>query len=184
MMCTECGKGRLVETILPEHIEDLGGVKVKLINSVLRYQCAECGGDEQTEIPDLRALVQAVAMARALIPIRLTGRELRFMRRALDMNQQAFAEAMELKPETVSRWEKDAQGIGGMSEKLVRHNVCALLHKQVPALDYDPGDIARMRFKAMPEGVELPPIPVTRVLVKHDHHREDAWDAEPIQMAA
>jgi len=184
MMCTECGKGRLGETILPEHVEDLGGVTVKLVNSVRQYRCSECGGDEQTEIPDLRGLVRAVAMMRALIPVRLSGQEIKFMRRALDMNQQTFAEAMELKPETVSRWEKNAQGVGGMSEKLVRHNVCALLHKDVPALEYDPADITRMRFKAVPEGFVLPPIPMIRVVLKHDHQKEDAWDAEDVPMAA
>jgi DNA-binding transcriptional regulator YiaG len=46
------------------------------------------------------------------------------------MTQKDFANAMELSHEHVSRWENDHKGLGGAGEKLVRHNVCALLHKR------------------------------------------------------
>jgi DNA-binding transcriptional regulator YiaG len=179
MKCMECGRGHLVEAVLPEHTEDLGGIVVNLLNALRVYRCDDCGAEE-TEIPDLRGLVRTVAMARALLPVQLSGKDILFMRRALDMTQRQFAEAMELTLETVSRWESGARGIGGMSEKLVRHNVCALLHEQVPAVDYDPVDITRMRILPLPEGKSLPPVPVCRVIVKHGHRREDAWDALPV----
>jgi DNA-binding transcriptional regulator YiaG len=58
-----------------------------------------------------------------------SGREVKFLRRVVDMTQVKFAEAMELTPESVSRWENDARGVGAAGEKLVRHNICALLYK-------------------------------------------------------
>lgn len=103
MKCMECGRGHLVEAVLPEHTEDLGGIVVNLLNALRVYRCDDCGAEE-TEIPDLRGLVRTVAMARALLPVQLSGKDILFMRRALDMTQRQFAEAMELTLETVSRW--------------------------------------------------------------------------------
>jgi DNA-binding transcriptional regulator YiaG len=180
-MCTECGSGRIEEMILPEHTENLGGIVVTLIDSVRVHRCVECG-ERETEVPDLRGLTRAVAMARALHPVPLSGREVKFLRRALDMSQQEFADAMEIRPETVSRWENDVPGTGGMTEKLVRHNVCALLHELVPATDYQPAQIARMRLRPLDEGENLPVFQFERVIVKHDHRREAAWDE--LQLAA
>jgi putative zinc finger/helix-turn-helix YgiT family protein len=179
--CTECGSGRVEETILPEHTEDLGGIVVALMNSVRVHRCDGCG-ERETEIPDLRGLTRAVAMARALHPALLSGREVKFLRRALDMSQQEFAGAMEIRPETVSRWENEVPGTGGMTEKLVRHNVCALLHELVPAIDYQPAQIARMRLRPLEEGESLPVFQFERVIVKYDHRREAAWDER--QLAA
>lgn len=174
--CTECGRA-MEERILPEHTEDLGGIVVTLVDAVREYRCPECG-EVETEVPDLQGLVRAVALGRALYPYQLTGNDLRLMRRALDMNQKDFAREMGLTPETVNRWE-NSHGAGEASEKLLRHNVCALLHKLVPAADYDPAEITRMRIKKMPEGFALEPVKVRRVMMKRDHQRESAWDVLP-----
>jgi DNA-binding transcriptional regulator YiaG len=173
--CNGCGKGVMEEMILPEHTEDLGGIVVELIDAVRVYRCNECS-ERETEIPDLAGLTRAAAMSRALHPVLLSGREVKFLRRALDMTQQEFADAMDIRSETVSRWENDVPGTGGMTEKLVRHNVCALLHEFVPAMDYDPAEIARMRLRPLGEGERLPVFRFERVIVKHDHQREAAWD--------
>lgn len=177
MICVECGSDRLEQTVRPEHIEDLGGVVVKLKNCVVVYRCEACG-EEMVEIPDLQGLIRATAVARALIPVRLNGADIKFLRRALDMSQRLFAEAMQMTVETVSRWENDARGVGGMSEMLVRHNVCALMHDVDPAIEYDPLMITRMRFRELAEGQALPPIAFSRIQVRHDHRREEAWDNE------
>jgi len=172
-----CGKcnGLLEQFTKHEHTEDLGGVVVTVLNAVQSYRCSTCN-EEMTAIPDMDGLMRATAITRALNPLRLEGREVRFLRRALDMTQVAFAEAMELVPETVSRWENDVPGTGAASEKSVRHNVCALLYKQAIGRPYDPEVIARMRFERLPEGQTLPPIVMERVRVKHNCEHEDAWD--------
>jgi DNA-binding transcriptional regulator YiaG len=175
--CTECRNGLLERSIKPEHIEDLGGITVKLMNAVVVYKCVQCGAQE-TEIPDIQGLVCTVALKRALAPARLSGRELRFMRRALDMTQKEFSEAMEIAVETVSRWENDVQGVGGMAEKLVRHNICALLYKQVLSCEYDPSIITHMRFTSPQADAEADPMVMQRVIVKHDSKCEDAWDVK------
>jgi DNA-binding transcriptional regulator YiaG len=149
----------MTRSVLPEHVEDLGGVVVKLFKAVIVQRCS-CG-EEMIAIPDLEGLARAAAMARALNPVQLSGKEVRFIRRALDLSQKEFAEKMELAPETVSRWENDHNGAGAMSEKLIRHNVCALLHKD-GVCDYDPKIIVNMQFVPVPAG-GLAPMEFVRV---------------------
>jgi DNA-binding transcriptional regulator YiaG len=174
MRCTKCNNGILERSVKPEYIEDLGGVVVNIQNAVVALRCGSCG-DELTAIPDIDGLGRAAATARALCPVRLAGREVRFIRHAMDMTQKEFAATMELSPEHVSRWENDHNGIGGASEKLVRHNVCALLQK-AGACDYDPAEIASMQFVSLKDGETLPPIPMVRVRIRHRNEKEDAWD--------
>lgn len=174
--CLSCGKSCTETTIRPEHTEDLGGVVVILRNAVLVHHCRECG-EELIEIPDMQQLVRAAALARAQTPVQLSGNDIRFFRRVFDMTQPEFATTMGLdSAETISRWENNVRGVGGFAEKLLRHNLCALLHKDVPAADYDPETVTRMRIRPLRPGETLPPIMAGRVLVKHDHQRDQSWD--------
>lgn len=173
--CKKC-EGLMTKSVRAEHTEDLGGVVVKVLNAVQVRRCEACN-TEMVAIPDMDGLARAAAISRALKPARLAGRELKFLRRVLDMSQKEFAEAMTLTAETVSRWENDARGVGGMCEKLVRHNICALLYKAVKGRPYDPAVIARMQFEPAPEGDGLPPIEMVRVWVENPH-ADDGDDEE------
>lgn len=64
----------LERSVKQEHIEDLGGVVVKIINAVKVFKCTgkDCG-EEVTGIPDMQGLVHAAAVYRALDPMRLSG---------------------------------------------------------------------------------------------------------------
>ncbi len=155
--CTKC-QNLMEKSVKPEHIEDLGGLGVKVLNAVVVHRCASCS-DELMAIPDPQGLARAAAIARALNPTRLSGMEIRFIRRALEMTQKDFAEAMELSHVHVSRWENGHRGVGAAGEKLIRHNICALLEG---AIDYDPKAIAKMQFR---EYRPLPPIEMVRVRI-------------------
>ena len=180
--CGKC-KGLMEKSVRPEHTEDLGGVVVKVLNAVQVFSCGECHS-EIVAIPDMDGLAYATAISRALNPVRLQGREVKFMRRALDMTQAEFAKAMDLAAETVSRWENDARGIGGACEKLTRHNVCALLQKVATARPYDPAVITKMQFVELAEGKVLPPIEMVRVRVKNDSPNTDGDGWGETAMAA
>jgi len=172
MRC-KCKNGLMERSVKPEHTEDLGGIVVKVLNAVVVNRCSSCG-EEMIGIPDLQGLARAAALARAQSPERLSGKEVRFIRRALDQTQKDFAEAMDLSAEHVSRWENDHKGIGAASEKLVRHNVCALLSE---GCEYDPKTIANMQFIPYPdEG--LPPIEMVRVRVPHRQSEDDTMWSE------
>ncbi len=172
--CKKCG-GLMEKSTRPEHTEDLGGVVVKVLNAVQVLRCAKCN-TEMVAIPDEEGLGRATAISRALNHVRLSGREVKFLRRVLDMTQVEFAKAMELTPESVSRWENDARGVGGACEKLVRHNICALLYKDAKGRPYDPAVITNMCIVELAEGTVLPPIEMVRVRIStSDDADGDSW---------
>jgi len=88
--CGECGSHKVKEAVLPAYDIDLRGIIVRLVDCVTQVSCDACGEDT-IEIPDLDGLSKTAAMARALVPFRLTGKEVRFMRFALDMTGREFA---------------------------------------------------------------------------------------------
>ena len=162
-------------SVRPEHTEDLGGVVVKVLNAAQVYRCATCDA-EMVAIPDMDGLARSTAIARALDPVRLSGPEVKYMRRVLDMTQADFARAMDLSSETVSRWENDVRGVGGACEKLVRHNVCALIYKETRGLPYDASVITNMQFKSRKEGERMLPIAMVRVRAAQSADaRDDEW---------
>jgi len=87
--------------------------------SVSVSRCANCG-EREVEIPapDLlnRALAGAVIRKRS----RLTGGEVRFLRKCLGYSAADFARLIRSDPATVSRWEGDRQAIGHHTDLLLR----------------------------------------------------------------
>lgn len=83
------------------------------------HRCPECG-DFEVEIPRLEDLHRAVAAAVVLKAERLTGAEVRFLRKYLGWSGADFAKVMGTKPETVSRWEAGKQQIGAQADRLLR----------------------------------------------------------------
>jgi DNA-binding transcriptional regulator YiaG len=171
-MCEICKKGELVKSTLPRVIEDLGGLKVELINSVYVFTCTDWS-EQEVEIPAFENLVLTAAIVRALTPVKLTGQDLKFFRRALDMKQADFAAAMDITIETLSRWENAARGIAISSEKLMRHNVCALLHSKVP-FHFDPAVLVRMKLVE----AQVPVLKFELTKFKTDHQVTQGWDSD------
>jgi len=97
-------------------------------------------------IPNLEGLARAYSVVRCLYPVRLHGREVRFIRRTLALTQKALAKSMDIAPEVISRWETDAKGVGGTTEKLFRSFVIITLADAAPGVVADRGALFRMKF--------------------------------------
>jgi transcriptional regulator with XRE-family HTH domain len=121
----------------------------------------------------MKGLVNAAALVRVLNPVRLSGKEIKFIRRALGLTQKVFAARMDVAVETISRWENYITGCGGFTEKTLRHNACALLHPNAPAIDYDPIAITNMTLEPQ-RAIE--PVALERVRVKMPCQRFEGWD--------
>ena len=133
----------------------------------------DAAGDETVTIPDMNALVAAIAVNRSLEPGKLTGSEIRFMRKALGLTQTEFAETLEIDPATVSRWENDGQVLGGFAEKCLRHLVCDTFHAEFPYFDYDPKRISYMKITVPAQGAQNEPMVFVRVCRVSD--RMNVW---------
>ncbi|NQW10761.1 MAG: helix-turn-helix transcriptional regulator [Alphaproteobacteria bacterium] len=158
--------------ILGRYEDDLFGIPVVILNAVIKE--TDSRGNETITIPDEEGLAAAIAMARALCPIKLQADDIRMMRKTLGMKAKDFAGALGISPSRVSRMEKNTQGLGPFSEQAIRQFVCARLKRQAPAINYDPAEIATMEIV---EG-DVTAIEFERVRLKmaESQTKTDEWD--------
>lgn len=107
----------------------------------------DADGEKTIEMPSLRELLAASVMKRCLTPIRLRGHEIKAIRRILKFTLNDLAKKLDERTaiETVSRWESEAQPMGGYVEKLLRLLVCEELKEEAPGIKYDASMIAHLR---------------------------------------
>jgi hypothetical protein len=174
--CVACGAPTDKVELLPTYDDDAVGIPVTLRNGVLRHNCDSCGFDG-IEIIDSTGLTAAAAVARILLPVTLSGDEVRFLRKACEMNGKEFAEALHCDNAVLSRWENGG-GFGAVTERTIRNTVWGILYKRVPAIQIEPGHFERMKIYSLPEGHEPPRLTLERVRLKDTARqmKTDEWD--------
>ncbi len=134
--CEQCGQ-TLRDELVAEYEEELLGLNgVVLIRSVHRRVCDGCG-ECLLSIPNLTGLIAAVALVRAMQPWPVAGKDIAFLRQAMELTGRELAEALGVAPESLSRWENDKQPMSATAEKALRLMVVAVLCSQAPALGID-----------------------------------------------
>jgi len=105
------------------------------------------------------------------------------MRKAMKMTLSDLAKKLDDRtaPETVSRWESEAQPMGGYVEKLLRLLVCETLKEEAPGIEYNASLIANLRvidpWRADPNYV-VPPVVLVLVKIKQQSGPViEAWAA-------
>jgi putative zinc finger/helix-turn-helix YgiT family protein len=117
MNCTECGAA-MTEKAENYRYRECGLPSVTLIGVLIR-RCNQCG-DYEVAIPRVEELHRLIARALIEKQTRLTGAEVRFLRKSLGLSGPDFARRMGVTIETVSRWENDAAAIGAQADRLLR----------------------------------------------------------------
>ena len=69
--CEHCGE-ELVRSIERNYRDDLLGIQVVLIDAVEKLSCVKHPEVSFTLIPDLDGLIAAVAVARVMVPVKLS----------------------------------------------------------------------------------------------------------------
>ena len=143
--------------VLPRYEERGLGLPypVVLINAAEEHSDA-AGNVLGVSVPNLEGLAAAVAVARAFLPVELTGSEVRFMRKVIGMSAKDFAEALKLDPASLSRWENNKQTLGGWAESQVRLASVAILAQRMPSLKPDMEKLFRMVPRKREEGEAWP----------------------------
>ncbi len=168
---------------LEEHdVTDLIGLRVVVANTA--QEITDEDGDVCYEIPDLEALSAAAAVARCLGPVRLSGDELRAIRKIAGWTAADLAGKMGEKtsPETISRWENEKQPMGGYAEKVFRLVICEELKDKAPGVAYEGAAIAKLivvdPWRANADYV-LPHLAFERVRIRRPRDGIiDAWEIE------
>ena len=143
--------------VLPRYEEKGLGLPypVVLINAAEEHTDA-AGNVLGVSVPNLEGLAAAVAVARAFLPVELTGSEVRFMRKVIGMSAKDFAEALKLDPASLSRWENNKQTLGGWAESQVRLATVAMLAQRMPSLKPDMEKLFRMVPRKREKGEAWP----------------------------
>lgn len=159
----------------------LVGLRVCVKNAAVQ-QVAE-DGEVTIEIPRFDKLMATVAVCRSLKPLKLRGWEVRAIRKIMRMTLSDLAAKLgeRTSPETVLRWESEAQPMGGYVDKLFRLLVCETLRADAPGVDYTAQKILELRvldpWLVNPD-YEVPYLCVQLVRLKEGSGSViDAWDA-------
>ena len=123
--------------------------RVILSSGVSESVCSDCGASTALHLEKPTELVAAVAMLRSLHSLKLSGDDIKFLRKALDMKSKELANAISVVPETFSRFENSRQPISESIEKLLRAFVCIRLGKTATGIQIDEEDIFSMSIRAV-----------------------------------
>ena len=129
MKCLNCGATMKTRR---EDVEygDAGLPDVTLVG-VEVSRCPKCG-EFEIAVPRIEELHRAIAFAVVEQRPRLTGREVRFLRKYLGYSGQDFAATIGVDPATVSRWENEKEPIGPTADRLLR----LMVLRQKPLEEY------------------------------------------------
>lgn len=171
------------ETLLREYdASSLVGLRTIVRDAAIQRTDKE--GEITVELPKLRELLAAAAVKRALLPIRLRGHEIKAMRRIMKLTLAELAKRLDERTaaETVSRWESEAQPMGGYAEKLLRLLVCEALREEAPGIEYNASMIANMKVSdpwRSNADYEVPSIDLWLIRIKEQSGAIiEAWDAK------
>lgn len=120
--CTQCQSTQLNnnKVAVYEATGLMAPFTVLLENAVTEQTCGACGAPSSIYVPDMEGLLHAVVFARACVSRKLSGQEIRFMRRAMGWKAKDLAKELGVSAEFLSRCENGSKVLGETTEKLFR----------------------------------------------------------------
>jgi transcriptional regulator with XRE-family HTH domain len=149
MSSNSCRHAKIKRKKIPEYRTKDFGIPLELIHAVDEDYCEDCGAKIGISIPATEGLIAAAAISRVMLPHKLAGREICFLRKALGWSGAKFGEVLDATAETVSRWENGKRPMPPNSEKLLRILTGTLLGSHAPAISFEPKDILQMKINAL-----------------------------------
>src|SRR5262249_53791424 len=131
----------------------------------------DANGEETVELPKQHELRASAAIVRCLMPDKLQGWEIKAMRKIMGLTLAELAKKLDERtaPETVSRWEADAQPMGGYADKVLRLLVCETLSKEAPGIEYKGAMLADLRVRdpwKINRDYQVPPVVLHLIQLK------------------
>ena len=93
--CRKCGSKLKTRLIREYKANELGIAGVSIWNAVSEETCPKCNNRQSVIIPNLQGLVAAIAVLRIAIPFKLSGSEIRFLRKAMEWPAKKLAEKLD-----------------------------------------------------------------------------------------
>ena len=115
--CSDCGIEAVVERGTYRFRES--GLDNVVLKGIEIVKCPACGNEEAI-LPNLNGLLRVIAVAIVTNRLPLTGAEVRYLRKYLEMSGDQFARILHTDKSTLSKWETGAVNIGSKSDLLIR----------------------------------------------------------------
>jgi putative zinc finger/helix-turn-helix YgiT family protein len=142
--CRICNKAELTARTETYRYAESGLPNVVLVGVQVR-RCTACGHHEIV-LPRVTELHGTIALAVIRKPARLSGPEVRYLRKYLGWSGTDFAKHMGVDPSTVSNWETEKDPIGPTSDRLLR----LMVARGAPVDDYSLDDLAKIANERKP----------------------------------
>ena len=133
--CLACGKGTM--SAVGEEARPWRTLPGVIVEGVKIYRCQACG-EEEEGFERLEELIHLIGQTLLKKEGRLSGPELRFLRKMMGWSGRDFASRMGVTPEQVSRWENGHEPVGASNNMLVR----ALIALDEQLVDYSSQSLA------------------------------------------
>ena len=142
--CRTCGKGEMTTSTETYLYKESGLPNVVLVGVEVR-RCPSCGHYELV-LPRVTELHRTIAHAVIHKPARLSGAEVRYLRKYLGWSGADFARHVGVDPSTVSNWENDKDPIGPASDRLLR----LMVAHGAPVDDYPLDELTKVENERRP----------------------------------
>jgi transcriptional regulator with XRE-family HTH domain len=169
--CEKCGTGRLETRTLSEFsVAALVGTPfpVVLEDAVVEKFCAHCGAVAGHKIPEPDQLTAVVAIMRSCDPMKLNGREIRFLRKSMGWKAKELADRLAITPEHLSRFENGKVTVSEVYERLIRAFVCLVHVETAPHIDLDLSKFAEMKIISVRDAARRSVMRLTRERVPEE----------------
>jgi putative transcriptional regulator len=142
--CHTCREAEMSVTRENHLYRESGLPNVVLVGIEVR-RCSSCGAVE-LPLPRVSELHRVIAMSVIRKLARLSGAEVRFLRKYLGWSGEDFAAHMGVDPTTVSKWENEKEPIGASSDRLLR----LLVARRSPVEQYDDDVLTKIEDRREP----------------------------------
>lgn len=115
--CTNCGAAVTPERRNYRYTES--GLSNVILQGVEVADCPRCGTSDVL-IPRMAKIHRAIAQALASSPARLTGEQLRFLRKHLGLSGDQLGSYLHTDRTKISKWENEDDRIGPATDRLIR----------------------------------------------------------------
>jgi len=118
MNCDKCGSEMLTIKDKKYEYKECGLPNV-ILYGITQYKCKKCD-ENYVSIPKIKQLHRLIGMNLCCKKEKLSGIEVRYLRKEMRLKSVDFSRILSITPETLSRIENDTQEAGGSLEKLIR----------------------------------------------------------------
>jgi transcriptional regulator with XRE-family HTH domain len=147
------------------------GIPVVLLNAAI--DCTH-GGERGVVVPDINALESAIALARVTVSHKLSGIEVKHLRKAIGEKANKIAEFLDMTPEHYSRLENGGT-LATNAERIFRLRVAHSLRNKAKGVIAKDDDILDMTFLPFRPSLEPVTLVFERLFVLDEGQPRQIW---------